>query len=293
MLLNVEATSLETRPFVAQAHSAAASAARAAHVEIRDEVDVEALRAVAGLLITVWGTSQHGAPIPYDLLRSIGHAGCNITAAYDVTGALCGAAVAIVTPETSSAYSLIAGVLPHVADHGVGFALKQHQRAWALSRGLHTMVWTFDPLVSRNARFNLTKLGAEASEYIPNFYGLMDDGINANDDTDRLVAVWSLTSPRAVACSQKESEPVELPRFRADDIRALGPDGHEALVEVNGSLWCRVPQDIVTLRSHTPSDAGVWRSSVRTILTEALASGHRADGVTRSGWYRLATGDDT
>ena len=82
----------------------------------------------------------------------------------------------------------------HFGSHGVGFALKQHQRAWGLDRDLSEMTWTFDPLVSRNARFNLTKLGAHASEYAVDFYGPMMGEMNANDQSDRLVAVWPLTS---------------------------------------------------------------------------------------------------
>ena len=156
MLLNVD-----TSPLVRQAQSAAARAASLAHVEIVDEFEMDRLRDVASLFITVWGTSQQGAPIPSDVLRSISHAGCNVAVAYNVNGTLLGSVVAIVSPENSSTYSLIAAVLPEVADRGVGFALKQHQRAWALARGLGTMIWTFDPLVSRNARFNLTKLGKD------------------------------------------------------------------------------------------------------------------------------------
>ena len=51
------------------------------------------------------------------------------------------------------------------------------------------MTWTFDPLVSRNARFNLTKLGAHAVEYLPDFYGAMEDGINSNDEKIHLTLV--------------------------------------------------------------------------------------------------------
>lgn len=284
MLLNVD-----TSPLVRQALSSAARAANLAHVDIVDEFEMDRLRDVASLLVTVWGTSQQGAPIPSDVLRSISHAGCNVAVAYDVNGSLLGSAVAIVSPENSSTYSMIAAVLPGVTDRGVGFALKQHQRAWALARGLGTMIWTFDPLVSRNARFNLTKLGAHSLEYIRDFYGLMEDDINSNDVSDRLVAVWPLTTDRAIACSQGEPEPVELPDYSPDDVRTLGPDGRPVLIEVGASLWCRVPADIVALRGQNADEAAAWRSCIREILVTAFASGHAARGVTRTGWYRLTT----
>src|SRR5262249_19079167 len=85
---------------------------------------------------------------------------------------------------------------------GVGYALKQHQRAWALARGIPAVRWTYDPLVRRNAYFNLHKLGAAAREYLPDFYGAMDDGTNTGDTTDRLYVSWEPTSPAAVAAAR-------------------------------------------------------------------------------------------
>ncbi|TAM68441.1 MAG: hypothetical protein EPN48_10520 [Microbacteriaceae bacterium] len=285
MSLNVEVS-----PFTDQARGVAERAAAAARVQVVDEFEMDRLNDIADLLIAVWGTAQQDAPIPAELLRSISHAGCNVTAAYDARGVLCGAAAAIVSPETDSVYSLIAGVRAGLADAGVGFALKQHQRAWALARGLGTMMWTFDPLVSRNARFNLTKLGATSSEYVRDFYGPMADGINADDDSDRLVAVWSLTSDRTVASSEGLGGRVELPDFSMTDVRALGPDEHPVLIAAGDSLWCRVPADIVALRGQDRMQATAWRACIRDILTEAFAAGRTARGVTRAGWYRLANG---
>jgi predicted GNAT superfamily acetyltransferase len=273
---------------LSQAEQAAASAAARAGVTISDQSDMDALLDVASLLSQVWGTSQHGAPIPADVLRSIAHAGCNITAAHDADGTLCGAAVAIVSTDASM-YSLIAGVLPETADTGVGFALKLHQRAWALARGLEKMIWTFDPLVSRNARFNLTKLGANTSEYVRDFYGTMLDDINANDESDRLVAVWPLATQETVARSIGQAEPLEFPDFSASQVLANGPDGEPFLLQGASALWCRVPRDIVALRSQAPAEAGAWRLAVRDAFEAAFASGHTASDVTRTGWYRLST----
>ncbi|MDJ0338057.1 hypothetical protein [Cryobacterium sp. PH31-O1] len=287
MLANLPVTALNR-----QAQDAAARAAESAAVTVVDEFDMLRLRAVADLLGTIWGPSDHGAPIPADLLRSISHAGCTVTAAYDKGGQVCGAAAAIVSPDKPSMYSLIAGVRPGLTDSGVGFALKQHQRAWALARSIDTMTWTFDPLVSRNARFNLGKLGATASEYLPNFYGEMDDAINGLDDSDRLVAHWSLTSPRTIAASHNEPESALMPDFTVTDVQRTGPDKEPALVAAGDSLWCRVPRDIVALRAEKPAEAVAWRRSIRDIFGTALADGYIARGMTRTGWYRLSKGEN-
>ena len=76
--------------------------------------------------------------------------------------------------------------------------MKLHQQQWALDRGIEWIVWTFDPLVQRNAWFNIAILGAEVHEYLPYFYGTMTDAINAGDDSDRLLMAWSTaTDPDA------------------------------------------------------------------------------------------------
>jgi len=59
--------------------------------------------------------------------------------------------------------------------------------------------WTFDPLETRNAHFNLNRLGAIARQYLPNLYGLTTSPLHRGMPTDRLVAEWVLDSPRVVA----------------------------------------------------------------------------------------------
>jgi len=280
----------DIRSVADQAQLAATDAARVAGVIVVDERGLAGFTKIEALFSVVWGLPLTEPPIPAELMRSISHAGCNVTAAYDSEGTLTGAAVAIVSPGNTSMYSLIAGVLPGTADRGVGFALKLHQRAWALARGIRTMTWTFDPLVSRNARFNLTKLGAYASEYEQDFYGPMLGVINANDESDRLIAVWPLDAQRAIDCSQGGAEQPELPVFTPDDVRDVGPDGEAAVIEVAGVRWCRVPVDIVAVRAEEPAFAAAWRRSIRSVFTGLFAAGYTADGVTRPGWYRFVSG---
>lgn len=278
---------VQAHPLTIRAEEAAVRAAARAGVRVTDAHDVHELLKVEALLIGIWGMSPHGAPIPFDLLRSISHAGCNISAAYNSQGVLCGAAVSIVSPGGVSAYSLIAGVLPGTADKGVGFALKQHQRAWSLARGIDSMTWTFDPLVGRNARFNLTKLGAHVSEYEQNFYGEMQDDINANDESDRLVAVWPLASKVSNSCSEGRASELELPPGGVRTVLEYGPDSKPSVFRSANALWCRVPEDILALRSTRPDDAAIWRRQVRTVFESAFNSGYSATGVTRSSWYHL------
>ncbi|WP_241682876.1 hypothetical protein [Actinomadura sp. J1-007] len=86
--------------------------------------------------------------------------------------------------------------------------------------GLSRITWTFDPLVRRNAHFNLVKLGARPEEYLPSFYGAVEDSINGGDETDRVLAVWPLNDARVVAAVEGRREAV--------------PDGAVALGERDG-----------------------------------------------------------
>src|SRR5699024_11287920 len=75
---------------------------------------------------------------------------------------------------------------------GLGEQLKQKQREVALQKGYSLIKWTFDPLESRNAYLNLTKLRSISDVYIENCYGKMTDTFNAGVQTDRLEVHWHI-----------------------------------------------------------------------------------------------------
>ncbi len=275
----------------AQASRAAATAARRCGVTVTETADIPGLRAVSRLLESVWGRTEEGVPVNTDLLRSLVHAGGCVTVAIDSDGELVGAAVLTVAAPPGTTYSLIAAVAPGTTDRGVGLAVKLQQRAWALHRGYQSTLWTFDPLVGRNARFNLFKLGAEATEYETAFYGRMTDAINGDDDSDRLVAHWQLSSPRAVASTEGTAADPPAPP-EASTVLRDGPDGAPLVRRDDRGLWCRTPADIVELRRRRPDDAAAWRLAVREVLTEALTGGLAATHMTRDGWYLLGEPED-
>lgn len=66
-------------------------------------------------------------------------------------------------------HSHMAGVSAVGRGRNVGYALKFHQRGWASERGIEQITWTFDPLVARNAYFDLGKLGAVPTSLSPRF----------------------------------------------------------------------------------------------------------------------------
>ena len=147
---------------------------------IEELSELDDLRELAELFAVVWGRPGE-PPINSDILRALAHSG-NYLAGTRLDGRLVGGIVGWLgghPPHELHMHSHILGVVPGIEARGLGFALKQHQRRWCLERSVGAVEWTFDPLVRRNAYFNLTKLGAEATRYLVDFYGTMNDGINA------------------------------------------------------------------------------------------------------------------
>ncbi|MFI0816425.1 chorismate synthase [Streptomyces sp. NPDC021098] len=266
------------------ARALASAAAHTAGVAVRTVDDVAGIRAVADFLADVWQLPHTNPPYPSEVLHSLVHAGGAVHAAYSAGphgDRLAGAAVAVFGPPADrSAYSFVAAAT--ASDRGVGFALKQAQRVWALDRGARTMRWTFDPLVGRNARFNLVKLGAVGSEYLVDLYGPMNDGVNDGDESDRLTAAWDLRTTAATTDEAADG----AARARATEVRTA-PDGGPLAVRDGRRLWCRVPEDIVALRAADPAQALRWRHAVREVFTDAYAEGLRATSMSRDGWYLL------
>ena len=255
--------------------------------------ELDDLRALERLFADIWGRPGE-SPIVSDVLMALVHSG-NYVAGAQVDGRLVGGLVGWLGGSPPDQLLLHSHILGVVADgRGLGFELKQHQRRWCLERGVKLMEWTFDPLVRRNAYFNFNKLGAEAREYLVNFYGEMTDGINAGEESDRLLVSWRLDSPQAVeAAAGRPHDPVaqDLERWKVDSLVSLGPGGEP--VELSSTarvVVCQTPEDIVALRRSDPQLARSWRIAVRNALSSAFDSGYAVTGATRTGWYVLERG---
>jgi predicted GNAT superfamily acetyltransferase len=269
-----------------EASGHAASSAEVAGVRIEAVADPAQLHAAAQLFAEVWSTEEGHDPLPADVLRQLVHADGAVHLAYSGSAVVGASAAMHCSPASGNVYSLIAGA--RSSDRGVGYALKHAQRAWALGHGVTSMVWTYDPLSSRNARFNLVKLGAVAVNYTVDFYGPMEDAVNSGDETDRVTAVWVLAGPRAAAAAAGRHTDLLGPDLASSTEAAhVAPDGGRLTTQDAGGLWCRVPTDIVAIRRQDPDLAARWRSAVREVFVAAFDHGLVATGMTRDGWYRL------
>ena len=214
------------------------------------------------LMQDVWGTP---APlVNVELLTAISHSGGYVAAAFE-QDRMVGASVGFLADHHGelALHSHVTGVVDSMRHAGIGRAIKLHQRSWAAERGLRWITWTFDPLVRRNAWFNIALLGADVDAYLPSFYGEMTDAINAGDESDRLLVAWDVAAPIP-----------HQPR-QGDDV--------------NDSILVPTPADIVELRRDDPQEVARWRAATRTALTDALGTGRRVVGFTRGGAYVIGS----
>ncbi len=278
---------------VDQAASVAASVAESAGVRVEELTRLDHLAAAAALFDEVW--SGDTGQMPLGLLRALSFSENYVAGAFsgdELIGAASGFKGGSVNDP--HLHSHILGVLPGKRSHNVGYALKMHQRAWALSRGLGSIVWTFDPLVAKNAYFNLTKLGAETGKYIPNFYGEMRDAQNFGGESDRLVVHWMLESEKALAASRGESREPEIADLLGGRGAVALDQDDRGLPVMNGAIGptvlFKVPEDIVELRRKDPALGRQWRTALRETFGEMLGSGaYENISVAKSGWYVLST----
>ncbi len=272
-----------------RADDQARDAAAAAGIEIREVHSLKDIRAVSELFDRVWGSKAGDPLMAPGMLRALTHAG-NYAAGAFVDGTMIGAVTAFMGTDDDGPFlhSHILGVEAGHRGGRVGFALKQHQRAWVLANGMTKVTWTFDPLVRRNAFFNVQKLGATADSYLVRFYGTMSDDINAGDETDRLLIVWDVDSPHVEMAADGNLDEPNVAKLREQGASvALDENGDVDGDGWNGVVLCATPDDIVELRHRDGDAASKWRSALRDTLGKALDDGHRVTGFTRSGWYVL------
>jgi predicted GNAT superfamily acetyltransferase len=143
------------------------------------------------------------------------HSGAVLTGAY-LGQQLVAGAIAIVSDQAGSVWLHSHMAATHPAHRGAGYGamVKYEQAAVAASREIKKITWTFDPLVLRNAKLNILNLGVTVKKFIPDFYGVMEDQINANDLTDRLWCEWLLDGECALTAPHNlisESDLIKVP----------------------------------------------------------------------------------
>ena len=120
-------------------------------------------------------------------------------------------------------YSQLAVVAENSQGLSVGRRLKNAQRDAARAVGISEMHWSFDPFLVRNAHFNLNVLGARAVLLERNLYGTYGHGLDVEQTTDRLLAVWDLTSSSPRVIEPTPSGPLGVATVTGDRATLVVP----------------------------------------------------------------------
>lgn len=291
-IVRLRVRGIDTEPHVRMVSWPAPDSVGAVRIEVADSPD--AMNAVRAVFDQVW--PGEGTQVTPNLLRALMHAGSYCSVVIDDDDHVVGAALGFPARDASLPggvflHSHMAAVVDGRRDAGIGAAIKQHQRAWAIEQGIPVVSWTFDPLVRRNAHFNVNRLGVEVRAYHPDFYGVMTDAINAGDRTDRLVAWWEVDSARAEAAASGQLEIPDHATLAATsrDLITLH-DGAPRLAESpsgDETVLVSLPDDVVSLRQADPELGLQWRLAVRSALMSAFEVGLRVAAVTSAGAYVL------
>jgi predicted GNAT superfamily acetyltransferase len=199
------------------------------------------------------------------------------------------------------------GIHPQHRDSGVGFLLKRAQWQMVRHQGLDHMTWTYDPLLSRNAYLNISKLGAVCNTYRRAEYGDMRDGLNAGLPSDRFQVDWWINTRRVDRrLGKRPRRPLKLDHFSKAELEPLyslhdsvgnwlRPPEHFSPLEARLAL-AEIPSEFNSLKEADFALARDWRFFSREVFETAFAEGYIiTDFVYDDGrsFYVLSHGEST
>lgn len=189
--------------------------------------------------------------------------------------------------ERSWHWSHMLAVRPDARGRGLGRRLKLFQRDWLLDHQLDLALWTYDPLVARNAHLNFNRLGVVVDEYVVNMYG-EETGSRLHEGlgTDRLVVRWELESARTkrtVSGARRGPPPgaSDAPVVVEHADGAASPPTSSSFSEYDLAR-VEIPRDIQRVKRESPRTARRWRHATRRALRHYLDAGYRVDGLLRT-----------
>jgi predicted GNAT superfamily acetyltransferase len=245
----------------------AEAAARAARVQVVEVTSLADARAAERVACDVWGPAI-GAKA--DLVRALSNAGTAALVARDLDAPgspAIGFALGFIGWRGGMhLHSHQVAVLEAARGRGVGPALKLAQRAECLRHVITAIRWTFDPLLAQNARFNLVRLGARVTAFLPDFYGQMADMINTDDTSDRFEVEWRLDVPVPLKLSADVAP--AGPILSADEN---GGPRRTGKIQPGGTV--HIPPDYAILRARGDSRAKQWRQATGDVFAAAFAAG--------------------
>ncbi|MGJ3237762.1 MAG: GNAT family N-acetyltransferase [Anaerolineae bacterium] len=245
------------------------------------------MEAAVDLQRVYWGDNMADL-VPAHMLLSIARYGGHLHAAFDgdtMVGLLIGFLGAQIDPhdESDASTSLYVMskrmvVLPQFRGQKIGEHLKQAQRDYARRHHIQLVLWTFDPLLSRNAYLNLHKLGAVGQKYEKDYFGT--DASNPVLSADRLQVNWWVNHP-----SLDERPLVTPDTLPCANLTTLDQQGlivpQSFQVHDVSAQRLEIPIEFVPLERIDPALGQHWRDHVRLAFTSLLSAGYLATDFVR------------
>lgn len=236
-------------------------------------------RSAEALQERIWGAGDLGRSSLVDMLTAQSSGGTVIGAfARDELVGFVFSILGMAPDGTLKQASILLGVHPEFRGLGLGRKLKEAQAAEALSNGISTITWTFDPLVVVNADLNVAQLGGTSREYLVNHYGHAA-GLNAGLPTDRLVLEWNLDVPHTPAFDPASARPV----------CTVGTDprtGHPVVLErldhlKDLAVFLPIPAAIDAMKVADLGLARDWRATTGALFRSYFRRGYVVVGFSR------------
>jgi predicted GNAT superfamily acetyltransferase len=260
------------------------SRASAQQIAIRDLKSIGDLSQLKAVEKEVWGMADEDT-LPLTLAIALKAAGNIFVGAFD-NEKLAGFAFGFLGREygQTTIHSHMLAVLDAYRHLDLGSRLKQAQRERAMAVGVHEMTWTYDPLQSRNAHFNFSKLGVVSDTYKVDFYGPETSSMLHRNGTDRLWVRWILNSRRVrdrlagrPAGKEARVEALDALRLLAPLVR-FDPSGKPARADLAEALArqrvsIEIPGDILEVERTDMGLAREWRDATRWAFREAVKAG--------------------
>lgn len=205
------------------------------------------------------------------------------------------------------------GVDPAHRDQGIGFLLKRAQWQMVRRQGIDRITWTYDPLLSRNAHLNITRLGSVCNTYLPSFYGRMRDELNVGVDSDRFEVDWWVNSRRVNHRLSRGTRPeLKLANYEAAQAEVLNParfndagwpvppEAPDDIPKYQANLCLvEIPANFTALKAADAGLAQAWRLQTRQLFQHLFSAGYLVTdflfepiGPARS-FYVLSHGEST
>jgi predicted GNAT superfamily acetyltransferase len=235
----------------------------------------EDYRACLALQKQTWGESFTEC-VPPSLLMVSQKIGGVAAGAFDENGTLLGFVFGLTGVKEGKLvhWSDMLAVRPEYRDRGIGMRLKKFQRDLVAEMGVEKILWTYDPLVSRNAHLNLNRLGARVTEYVADMYASDAPGeLYSGLSMDRFIVAWDILSPE-----EEDAQRVQAVQTRFAAAPIVNDAAELPFAEI---VRIEIPHDIQAVKAQDEARAQAWRASTRRAFMFYLERHYHVKGFYR------------